>query len=196
MILQTISQYLPTTAAIAIAIFLVNQIIEMRRRNKVRKNNKNLITSLLSAEVSSNYRAFRLNVSVFQQMRDGNYRGKLYVSRTGYESCEISKGGVTISSPLPVLDTSAYDKVVEILAQLDSRLFGYVQDCYAKSMFIKTARKVVASVLEGNAPDIEKEWCKYLVKRALEERQQIADSFREAYKGLTGNELEDSANET
>ena len=58
-------------------------------------------------------------------------------------------------------------------------------------MFINTVRKVVASVLEGNAPDIEKEWCKYLVERALEERQQITDSFRIAYKELSGNVLED-----
>ncbi|WP_150410030.1 hypothetical protein [Xanthomonas sontii] len=196
-LMQNTHSYLPATVVAAIIIFLIKELLELRRRKKERTRKLKAVSLLLAEEIEKNHwahRSFFSALSSLQKSDEGSDKAqfRLHVSRNGtehlrvkYEPDEEFESGQWI----PKFHDEQYKKLLPILAELDENLFKQVNLAYGELAELTHYRDMLVGFLAGEDPGPGLEQTRDFLASLAHEKMDYFKSLNSAYKAINGEDL-------
>jgi hypothetical protein len=127
---------LPTTVVFAIILFIVKEILELKKRRAESKRKLFAYKSLIAEELELNLWAKKRLLSIITDIenQEKDYPKAKYmlsVKESGQEYIHGYDGGYLIESrPIPAIYDKYYEKFIASIAELDANLFHIAQSSY------------------------------------------------------------------
>jgi hypothetical protein len=191
--------YLPITVTAAIVLFVVKELLEIRRRRAERLRKTKAVKLLLSQELEKNHWAlisfFRI-LDILNEAQDDAPRAvfSLHVARNGSEHFRMKEEPEDEDESgkwIPPFSTKLYEELIATLAEYDHPLYEVVNQTYEVIIELMHYRETLTSFLarETLAPvDLT---YRFLAGMA-EEKNDYYNALNKAYRALTGNDLKES----
>lgn len=185
----------PITAAIALFLFIVKELLDLLKKRAERLRKIQAIKILLAEELEKNYWTFRSMFRILDeiQIHEESDTVKFYMetSRNGTELFRKKDDYGISGSGIPKFQTSTYEKLLLSLAELDIALFEIVRDTYAEIIELAHYREVLIDFLSGSVLDEDDdiESNKAFLSQFADEKDDSYHILNEGYKALTGNNL-------
>lgn len=191
-------QYLPIMVTVAIALFLLKEILEIRRRALERKRKTNAAKLLLSQELEKNHWALFSFFRVLQEIKDSqasapNAKFRLHVARNGSEHYRVKEepddegesGGW-----IATFQTEIYEKQLATLAEYNQKLYKIINETYSEIFELIHYRETLTEFLAGEAiaPDGMTE---HFLSDLATEKDDYYNELNKGYRALTGKDLKE-----
>lgn len=192
-------QYLPATVMAAIALFVVKELLEIRRRYLERSRKTNAVKLLISQELERDHWALVSFFRVLEEIKSTENDApravfRLHVARDGSEHFRIKEEPEDEDESgqwIPTFRTDLYEKHLATLAEHDQALYKVVNEAYEEIFELIHYRETLTAFLAGEslAPvDITR---RFLSDMATE-KDEYYNALNKAYRALTGNDLKKS----
>tara|TARA_R100001369_G_scaffold84847_1_gene117999 strand:- start:740 stop:1390 length:651 start_codon:yes stop_codon:yes gene_type:complete len=192
------AQYLPITVTTAIALFVIKEVLDHKRKGRERLRKLNAIKLLLSQELEKNYWAlisfFRVLVEIKEaKIESPNAVFRLHVARNGSEHFRIknepedeNEQGIWIAN----FHTTLYEKHIATLAEYDEVLYQKVNAAYEDIFELIHYRETLTSFLAGESDD-PIDLTRWFLADMASEKKDYYNQLSNSYRTLTGKDLKD-----
>lgn len=191
-------QYLPITVTVAIALFLVKEMLEILRKRKERQRKTNAAKLLLSQELEKNHWALVSFFRILNDMKEAETEApravfRLHVARNGSEHFrmrEEPEDKNESGSWIATFDTSLYEKHLATLAEYDEALYNVVNETYEEIFELIHHRETLTSFLAGEsvAPS---DMTRHFLSDMAAEKDDYYNALNKSYRVLTGKDLKE-----
>lgn len=196
---QNTHSYLPATVVAAIVIFLIKELLELRRRKKERERKLNAIKLLLAEELEKNHWAHRSFFSALSRLQESNEdfpdaQFRLYVSRNGTEHLRMKKDPdeeFESGQWIPKFHDEQYKKLLPMLAELDENLFKKINVAYGELAELTHYRDTLIGFLAGEDPGPGLDLTKEFLADMADEKADYFNKLNSAYKAIRGKDLKE-----
>lgn len=189
-------KYLPVTVTAAIVLFVVKEVLEIRRKRQERVRKTNAAKLLLSQELEKNHWALVSFFRILTEMKVAETDApravfRLHVARDGSEHFRIkeepedeSESGFWIAT----FQTSLYEKHLATLAEYDQALYKVVNETYKEVFELIHYRETLTSFLAGesNAPA---DMTRRFLSDMAAEKDDYYNALNKSYRAFTCNDL-------
>ena len=191
-------QYLPITVSVAIALFLLKEVLEIRRRFLERKRKTNAAKLLLSQELEKNHWALVSFFRVLQEIKDAqtsapNAIFRLQVARDGSEHYRVKEEPEDQDESggwIATFRTDTYEKQLATLAEYDQKLYEIINETYDEIFELIHYRETLTQFLAGEAmaPD---DMTQHFLADLATEKDDYYNEINKGYRALTGKDLKE-----
>lgn len=190
--MEWLSTLLPITVVVAVALFIVKEILEWVRRSRADRRKVEAFKTLLGRECELNNWAHRRlgeAVSKIKESYEGEEEYTYAIKRR--ESGEIvleardEDENLAASWPLPIVHTDIMGKLMLDVAMLDQALFGSLETAYDATINLNHLRQSLINFIEDH-DDVHLEG---FVDYAQRELPDVHVEMEELYQACTGQEL-------
>ena len=196
---QNAQTYLPVTVVAAIVIFIIKELLEVRRRKKERKRKLNAIKLLLAEELEKNHWAHHSFFSALSRLQESNgtfpdAKFRLYVSRNGNEHLRMKRDpdeDFESGQWIPKFHDEQYKKLLPTLAELDETLYQKINVAYGELAELTHYRDTLIGFLAGEDPGPGLDSTKYFLAGMTDEKADYFNKLNSAYKAISGKDLKE-----
>jgi hypothetical protein len=187
---------LPGTIGVAIIIFLLRELFEIRRKRGERSRKLDAIKNLISDELEKNHWAlismFRV-INVINDLNNNfpNSKIRLHVARNGSEHFRFKKEqGEPYESgqSIPRYSIEMYQKLITTIAELDNKIYEKIKIAYDEIVELIHYRGTLIDYLAGEELH-DREMTSHFLMNYADEQKDYFKILNECYKYLTGTEL-------
>ena len=195
--LQSAQSYLPVTVVAAILIFLIKELLELRRRKKERTRKLNAVKLLLAEEIEKNHWVHRSFFSALSHLQEAeevfpHAKFRLHVSRNGTEHLRMKREPdeeFESGQWIPKFHDEQYKKLLPTLAELDEGLFKQINIAYSELAELAHYRDMLVGFLAGEDPGPGLDLTREFLAGMADEKLDYFNKLNAAYKAISGKEL-------
>lgn len=191
-------QYLPITVTAAIVLFVVKEVLEIRRKRQERMRKTNAAKLLLSQELEKNHWALVTFFRILTEIKEAEINApravfRLHIARNGSEHFRMkeepedeSESGLWIAT----FQTSSYEKHLVTLAEYDQALYKVVNETYEEIFELIHYRETLTSFLAGET-DVPADMTRRFLSDMAAEKDDYYNALNKSYRAFTGNDLKE-----
>ena len=191
--MQTVTSWLPTTALVALVIFVIKELLEAWRRYSSESRKLRAIKELLARECELNHWAIRSLRSIADELREvANFDSfeafSIEYAKSGriYACIDSEAKGNYTKTAVPIIHQEQLTKHLLEVATLDKALFGFVEPALTAVAELQHVRESLlyhGSSEEGDLARVHGQgFSEYAIKEIEDARLTIAALYRACTK--------------
>jgi len=195
--MELIDQFLPITALIAIALFVIKELVEFFKRSRERVRKIAALKILLSEELEKNHWAFKQLFSAMAALNPNNdeyfssQQFSLHVTREGKEHMRVRRDeneDLESNHPLLKFRFEMYERLLPSLAEVDAKLFHSVKNTYENLIELAHFRQTLTTWLAGESL-FDAEMTRDFLANFVDRKDKYFEKLESGYRALKGEPL-------
>lgn len=188
-----LSDYLPATALVAIAIFIAREVLEASRRRNTEKRKIQAMKIVLARECELNLWTIRRFQMIFDHapgLHQKNSKKSVRVEERPYGYlARMRDDDYETSVPVPDVHRDTISKLLMDTASLQEKLFKHVESAHDALSDLEHVRDSLVHIHETERDAGIDDMMSGLADYAKRELKDVEDALKDLYRYCTGQEL-------